>query len=89
MSTMDGNKFKEVLDYGQTKKRFAMLLVPVALILFAAFLTAQGPPNPCANGCWQTYKAAVTSCHGDTECQAAALANAKKCIQGCNLLPPR
>ena len=71
------------------KKRFVMLLVPGALILFASFLAAQGPPNLCANACWQTYLNAVTSCHGDAGCQAAALAEAKKCIQGCNLLPPR
>ncbi len=71
------------------RKRFVLLVVPAALFLFAAFLAAQGPPNPCANLCWQTYKAAVTSCHTDAGCQAAALAEAKKCIQGCNLLPPR
>lgn len=71
------------------KKRFVMFCVSLALILFASFLAAQGPPNPCANACWQAYLNAVAGCHGNAACQAAALANAKKCVQGCNLLPPR
>jgi hypothetical protein len=71
------------------RKRFMMLLVPGALFLLASLLAAQGPPNPCANACWQAYLNAVAGCHGDAACQAAALAEAKTCIQGCNLLPPR
>ncbi len=71
------------------KKRFVMLLVPAVLILFAAFLAAQGPPNSCANACWQAYRNAVIACHGDAACLAAARAEAEACIQGCNLLPPR
>ncbi len=74
---------------GRPRKQFVVFLVPAALILFASFLAAQGPPNPCANACWQAYLNAVAGCHGDAACQAAALAKAKTCIQGCNLLPPR
>jgi hypothetical protein len=70
------------------KKQFVILLVPAALILFAAFLAAQGPPNPCANACWQAYRNAVIACHGDAACLAAARAEAEACIQGCGL-PPR
>lgn len=65
------------------KKRFVMLLAPVALILFASFLVAQGPPNPCANVCWQNYTGAVKTCHGDPKCLAAARAEARACVQGC------
>jgi hypothetical protein len=71
------------------KKHFVVILVPAALFLFASLLVAQGPPNPCANVCWRTYLNAVAGCHGDAACQAAALAKAKNCVQGCNLLPPR
>jgi len=67
------------------KKRFAMLVVPVALILFAPFLAAQGPPNTCLNACRQTYTNAVKACHGDPTCLAAARAAALACVQGCGL----
>ena len=70
------------------KKRFVMLLVPGALILFATFLAAQGPPNPCANACWQTYTNAVKACNGNATCLANARTAAVKCVQGCGL-PPR
>ena len=70
------------------KTRFVMLLVPAALILFAAFLAAQGPPNPCANACWEAYRNAVITCHGDAACLAKARATAEACVQGCGL-PPR
>jgi hypothetical protein len=69
------------------KKRFVILVVPVALILFTSFLVAQGPPNPCANACWQNYTNAVKACHGDPGCLAAARAAALACVQGCNLGP--
>jgi hypothetical protein len=72
----------------RTKKRFVTLLVPVALILFASFLAAQGPPNPCANACWEAYRNAVIACHGDATCLAKARAAAEACVQGCGL-PPR
>jgi hypothetical protein len=65
------------------KKRFVILVVPVALIMFASFLVAQGPPNPCANACWQNYTSAVKACHGDQTCLAAARAAARACVQGC------
>ena len=71
------------------RKWFVMLVVPVALILFASFLAAQGPPNPCANACWQAYLNAVKACHGDAACLAAARAAAEACVNGCNLKPPR
>jgi hypothetical protein len=71
------------------RKRFVMLVVPVALILFASFLEAQGPPNPCANACQQAYLNAVKACHGDAACLAAARAEARACVQGCQILPPR
>ncbi len=67
------------------RKRFVMLVVPVALILFASFLAAQGPPNPCANKCWQDYTDAVKGCNGDPVCLAAARAKALACVQGCDL----
>jgi hypothetical protein len=70
------------------KKQFVMLLVPAVLILFAAFLAAQGPPNPSANACWQTYLDAVHACHGDAACLANARAAALACVKGCGL-PPR
>ncbi len=66
-------------------KRFAMLVVPVALILLATFLAAQGPPNPCANACWQNYTSAVKACHGTPTCLAAARAAALACVHGCGL----
>ena len=70
------------------RKRFVIIVAPVVLILFASFLAAQGPPNPCANACWQTYTSAVKACNGDPTCLAAARAAALKCVQGCGL-PPR
>ena len=66
-------------------KRFAMLVVPAALILLATFVPAQGPPNPCANACWQNYTSAVKACHGTPTCLAAARAAALACVQGCGL----
>ena len=70
------------------RKRFVMLVVPVALILFAAFLAAQGPPPSQCLDCALAYKNAVSGCHGDQVCLANARAAALKCIQGCGL-PPR
>ncbi len=67
------------------RKRFVILVVPVTLILFASFLAAQGPPNPCANACWQTYTNAVKACNGNPTCLAAARAAALACVQGCGL----
>jgi len=67
------------------RKRFVMLVVPAALILFATFLAAQGPPNPCANACWQNYTNAVKACNGNPTCLAAARAAALACVQGCDL----
>ncbi len=69
------------------RRRFVMLVVSVALILFASFLAAQGPPG-CANACWQAYTNKVKTCHGDQACLAAARATALACVQGCGL-PPR
>jgi hypothetical protein len=66
------------------RKRFVMLVVPVALILFASFLAAQGPPG-CANVCWQKYTSDVKACHGDPTCLAAARAAALACVEGCGL----
>ncbi len=65
------------------KRRFLLLVVPMALVFVASFLAAQGPPNPCANACWQTYTEAVKACHGDPACLAAARAAALACVQGC------
>jgi hypothetical protein len=70
------------------RKRFVMLVAPVALILFASFLAAQGPPNTCLNACRQAHTNAVKACHGDQACLAAARAAALACVQGCGL-PPR
>ncbi len=70
------------------RKRFVMLVVPVGLILFAAFLAAQGPPGPCLSACALAYKNAVSDCHGDQACLAKAQAAALACAQGCGL-PPR
>ncbi len=67
------------------RKQFVILVVPVTLILFASFLAAQGPPNPCANACWQTYTNAVKACNGNPTCLAAARAAALACVQGCGL----
>ena len=69
------------------RKRFVMLVVSVALILFASFLAAQGPPG-CANPCWQAYRDKVKTCHGDQACLAAARATVLACLQGCGV-PPR
>ena len=65
------------------RKRFVMLVAPVALILFASFLAAQGPPNTCLNACRQKYTNDVKTCHGDQACLAAARATVLACIQGC------
>ncbi len=67
------------------KKRFVMLVVPAVLILFASFLAAQGPPNPCANACWQKYTSTVRGCNGNPTCLANARAAALACVQGCGL----
>jgi hypothetical protein len=72
---------------GRPKKRFAILVVPVALILLATFLAAQGPPNQCLNACRQTYTNAVKTCHGDRACLAAARTVVEACVQSCG--PPR
>src|SRR5260370_587984 len=50
------------------RKRFVMLVVPVVLILFASLVVAQGPPNSCANACWQASTDAVRSSHGGLRC---------------------
>jgi hypothetical protein len=71
------------------KKQFVMFLVPLAVILLASFLAAQGPPNHCADACLQAYRNAVIACHGDAACLAQARADAEACIQSCNLQPPR
>jgi hypothetical protein len=65
------------------RKRFVMLVAPVALILFASLLAAQGPPNTCLNACRQTYTNAVKACHGDPTCLAAARAAVLACVPGC------
>jgi hypothetical protein len=67
------------------RKRFVMLVAPVALILFASLLAAQGPPNPCLNACWQAHTNAVKACHGDQACLAKARADALACVQGCGV----
>ena len=66
------------------KKRFAILILPVALIVFVSFLAAQ-TPNPCAKTCQQICADAVKSCHGDQACLAAARAATLNCLQGCGL----
>jgi len=66
-----------------SRKRFAMLFLPVGLILLATFLAAQGPPNQCLNACRQTFTSAVKACHGDRACLAAAHAVAQACVQSC------
>jgi hypothetical protein len=71
------------------KKRFVMFLVPLAVILLASFLAAQGPPNPCANACSQAYLNAVANCHGNAACLESARDAVEACIQGCHLTPPR
>jgi hypothetical protein len=67
------------------RKRFVMFVVPVAVILFASFLMAQGPPNKCAKTCQKIYADAVKSCHGDQACIAAARTATLNCLQGCGL----
>jgi hypothetical protein len=67
------------------RKRFVILVVPMAAILLASFLRAQGPPNKCAKTCQQIYADAVKSCHGDQACLAGARAAALNCLQGCGL----
>jgi hypothetical protein len=69
------------------KRRVVMLIIPLAVILLASVLAAQGPPG-CANACWQAYTNKVKTCHGDHACVAAARAAALACVQGCGL-PPR
>jgi len=71
------------------KNRFVMLSCSLTLILFASFLAAQGPPNPCANACWQAYLNAVANCHGNAACLESARDAVEACIQGCHLAPPR
>jgi hypothetical protein len=71
------------------KKRSVKLLVPLAVLLLASLLTAQGPPNACADACLQAYRNAVIACHGDAACLPAARAEAEACIQGCHVTPPR
>jgi hypothetical protein len=71
------------------KNRFVMLSCSLTLILFASFLAAQGPPNPCANACWQAYLNAVANCHGNAACLESARDAVEACIQGCHLTPPR
>ena len=66
------------------RKRFVMLVAPVALILFASFLAAQGPPNTCLNACRQAYTDKVKTCHGDQSCLTAARTAVLACVQGCN-----
>ena len=65
------------------KRRIVLFCLPLVLISLASFLAAQGPPNPCANACWQTYLNAVKTCHGDAACLAAARAEAEACVRGC------
>ena len=67
------------------KRRFLLLVVPMALIFVASFLAAQGPPNPCANACWQAYLNAVHACHGDAACLASARSQAEACVRSCGL----
>jgi hypothetical protein len=67
------------------RKRFVVLLVPAALIVFTSFLAAQGPPNRCAKTCQKIYADAVKSCHGDQACIAAARTATLNCLQGCGL----
>ncbi len=70
----------------RSQKQFVMLLVPGALILFAALLAAQGPPpTQCLNACAPAYKNAVSNCHGDQACLANARTAALKCVEGCGL----
>ena len=66
-----------------------MLFIPLAVILLASLLAAQEPPNPCANICRHTYLNAVAEWHGDAACLAVAHEEAKACIEGCHLRPPR
>jgi len=67
------------------RKRFATLIIPVALIVFASFLAAQGPPNKCAKTCQQIYADSVKSCRGDQACLASARAAVVNCVQACSL----
>ena len=72
------------------RKRFVMFFVSLTLILFASLLPAQGPPNPCANACWQAYLNKVAGCGGNPTCLANAREEAEDCIRlGCQLSPPR
>jgi hypothetical protein len=74
------------------KKRLLMPLVPLAMVLVASLLVAQGPPgppNPCANACWQAYLNAVANCHGNAACLESARDAVEACILGCHLTPPR
>lgn len=72
---------------GRLKERVVKLFVPLApVIVLATLLTAQGPPNPCANACWQAYLNAVHACHGNAACLAEARAEAEACVQGCGLM---
>ena len=72
------------------KRRFVMLVVPLAVILIASLLAAQEPPNQCAEDCLRAYRNDVITCNGDVACLADARADLEACIiQGCGLLPPR
>ena len=71
------------------KKRFVVLFSLVGLIFFASFLAAQGPPNPCANACWQAYLNKVADCRGNPTCLANAREVARTCLGNCGFLPPR
>lgn len=72
------------------RKWFTVLVVPAALILFASFLAAQGPPsNPCADACLQAYLNAVKACDGNPTCLANAREAAQTCLGLCGVLPPR
>ena len=67
------------------RKRFVIFLVPAALIVFASFLAAQGPPNKCAKTCQQIYADTVKTCHGDQACLANARTAVLTCLQGCGV----
>jgi hypothetical protein len=59
------------------------LVVLLAGVLLGSFLVAQGPPNPCANACLETYKAAVKACDRDAACLAAARESLQACVRTC------
>jgi len=65
------------------KKRFAILVLPVALMVLASFLAAQ-THKPCEKTCQQIYADSVKSCHGDQACLAAARGAVLNCLNGCS-----